>query len=68
MLALHGLGLESSSFTGLAQGVNDLGLSMLAADLPGFRLHPGAGSSLDDAHANRSVLGLSRPASMRSRW
>lgn len=40
VLALHGLGLESSSFTGLARGVNDLGLAMLAADLPGFGATP----------------------------
>jgi pimeloyl-ACP methyl ester carboxylesterase len=40
VLALHGLGVESSSFTGLATAVGDLGLRMMAADLPGFGLTP----------------------------
>jgi len=40
VLALHGLGLESSSFTGLARGVTELGFRMMAGDLPGFGLTP----------------------------
>lgn len=40
VLALHGLGLESSSFTGLAEGVANLGMRMMAIDLPGFGLSP----------------------------
>jgi pimeloyl-ACP methyl ester carboxylesterase len=40
VVALHGLGVESSSFTGLAEAVADRGMRMLAADLPGFGLTP----------------------------
>lgn len=40
VLALHGLGLESTSFTGLAEHVVDLGLEMIAVDLPGFGMTP----------------------------
>jgi pimeloyl-ACP methyl ester carboxylesterase len=40
VIALHGLGLESSSFTGLAAGVVERGFRMIAADLPGFGTTP----------------------------
>jgi pimeloyl-ACP methyl ester carboxylesterase len=58
VLALHGLGLESSSFTGLAQGVNELGLEMLAADLPGFGLTPAPEAPLSPAVLAQPVLEL----------
>ena len=58
VLALHGLGLESSSFTGLARGVNDLGLGMLAADLPGFGLTPAPDRPLTPATLAEPVLEL----------
>ncbi len=56
VLALHGLGLESSSFTGLAEGVNDLGMSMLAADLPGFGMTPLPEEDLTPAVLAQPVL------------
>jgi pimeloyl-ACP methyl ester carboxylesterase len=58
VLALHGLGLESSSFTGLARGVNELGLQMIAADLPGFGLTPAPDEPLTPAVLARPVLDL----------
>jgi pimeloyl-ACP methyl ester carboxylesterase len=58
VLALHGLGLESSSFTGLAQGVTDLGLRMLAADLPGFGKTPAPDRALTPAVLAEPVLEL----------
>jgi pimeloyl-ACP methyl ester carboxylesterase len=58
VLALHGLGLESSSFTGLAQGVVDLGLRMLAADLPGFGKTPLPDAPLTPAVLAEPVLDL----------
>jgi pimeloyl-ACP methyl ester carboxylesterase len=60
VLALHGLGLESSSFTGLARGVTDLGLRMLAADLPGFGKTPAPDRGLTPAVLAESVLDLAR--------
>jgi len=60
VLALHGLGLESSSFTGLAEGVVDLGLRMLAADLPGFGQTPAPDAPLSPAVLADSVLDLAR--------
>ncbi|MEZ5141014.1 MAG: alpha/beta hydrolase [Acidimicrobiales bacterium] len=58
VLALHGLGLESSSFTGLARGVAALGLQMLAADLPGFGLTPAPEEPLTPAVLVEPVLDL----------
>ena len=58
VLALHGLGLESSSFTGLARGVTELGLQMMAADLPGFGLTPAPEEPLTPAVLARPVLDL----------
>ena len=58
VLALHGLGLESSSFTGLARGVTDLGLQMMAADLPGFGQTPAPDTPLSPAVLARPVLEL----------
>jgi pimeloyl-ACP methyl ester carboxylesterase len=58
VLALHGLGLESSSFTGLARGVTQLGLQMIAADLPGFGLTPAPDEPLTPAVLARPVLDL----------
>ena len=58
VLALHGLGLESSSFTGLARGVTKLGLQMMAADLPGFGLTPAPAEQLTPAVLARPVLDL----------
>ena len=58
VLALHGLGLESSSFTGLARGINELGLQMLAADLPGFGLTPAPETPLSPAVLAQPVLEL----------
>ena len=58
VLALHGLGLESSSFTGLARGVTDLGLQMMAADLPGFGRTPLPGTQLTPAVLAGPVLEL----------
>jgi pimeloyl-ACP methyl ester carboxylesterase len=60
VLALHGLGLESSSFTGLAQGVVDLGLRMLAADLPGFGQTPAPDAPLSPPVLAQSVIDLAR--------
>lgn len=60
VLALHGLGLESSSFTGLAQGVVDRGLRMLAADLPGFGKTPAPDAALTPAVLAEPVLDLAR--------
>lgn len=40
VIALHGLGLESSSFTGIGEAVAERGMRMMAADLPGFGLTP----------------------------
>lgn len=58
MLALHGLGLESSSFTGLAKGISGLGLQMMAADLPGFGLTPAPKTPLTAAALAQPVLEL----------
>jgi pimeloyl-ACP methyl ester carboxylesterase len=58
VLALHGLGLESSSFTGLAEGVTQLGLRMMAADLPGFGLTPAPETPLTPAVLAEPVLEL----------
>jgi pimeloyl-ACP methyl ester carboxylesterase len=60
VLALHGLGLESSSFTGLARGVADLGLCMLAADLPGFGKTPAPDAPLTPAVLAEPVVDLAR--------
>src|SRR4029450_12404352 len=60
VIALHGLGLESSSFTGLAAGVAALGLRMLAADLPGFRKTPAPEAPLTPAVLAEPVLDLAR--------
>ena len=60
VVALHGLGLESSSFTGLAEGVAALGLRMLAADLPGFGKTPAPGVALTPAVLAEPVLDLAR--------
>ena len=60
VLALHGLGLESSSFTGLARGVTDLGLRMLAADLPGFGQTPAPDAPLTAAVLAEPVIDLAR--------
>jgi 3-oxoadipate enol-lactonase len=60
VLALHGLGLESSSFTGLARGVADMGLRMLAADLPGFGQTPAPDAALTPAVLAGPVLELAR--------
>lgn len=40
VIALHGLGLDASSFTGLAHSVVGSGMRMIAADLPGFGRTP----------------------------
>jgi pimeloyl-ACP methyl ester carboxylesterase len=58
VLALHGLGLESSSFTGLAQAVAARGLRMLAADLPGFGRTPASGAPLTPAVLAEPVIEL----------
>ena len=58
VLALHGLGLESSSFTGLARGITELGLQMMAADLPGFGLTPAPEAPLSPEVLARPVLEL----------
>jgi pimeloyl-ACP methyl ester carboxylesterase len=60
VIALHGLGLESSSFTGLAEGVAALGLRMLAADLPGFGKTPAPKVALTPAVLAEPVLDLAR--------
>lgn len=60
VLALHGLGLESSSFTGLAQGVNALGMRMLAVDLPGFGKTPAPQHPLTAAALAAPVIELAR--------
>lgn len=61
MLALHGLGLESSMFTGLARGVVDLGLRMLAVDLPGFGQTPApANTPLSPSVLAKPVIDLAR--------
>jgi len=61
VVALHGLGLESSSFTGLAEGVAALGLRMLAADLPGFGKTPAPEvAALTPAILAEPVLDLAR--------
>jgi pimeloyl-ACP methyl ester carboxylesterase len=58
VLALHGLGLESSSFTGLAEGVADMGLGMRAADLPGFGQTPAPDAPLSPRILAEPVLEL----------
>lgn len=58
VVALHGLGLESSSFTGLSQAVTDLGFRMLAADLPGFGRTPLPDAPLTPAVMAEPVLDL----------
>jgi len=60
VLALHGLGLDSSSFTGLARGVAGLGLRMLAADLPGFGKTPAPDVPLTPAVLGEPVIELAR--------
>jgi pimeloyl-ACP methyl ester carboxylesterase len=60
VLALHGLGVESSMFTGLARGVGDLGLRMLAADLPGFGRTPAPDAPLTPPVLAEPVLDLAR--------
>lgn len=60
VLALHGLGLDSSSFTGLAKGVVGLGLRMLAADLPGFGKTPAPEVPLTPAVLGEPVIELAR--------
>jgi len=58
VLALHGLGLEASSFTGLAQGVVGLGFRLLAADLPGFGKTPAPDLPLTPAVLGQPVIEL----------
>lgn len=60
VLALHGLGLDSASFTGLARGVTGLGLRMLAADLPGFGKTPAPDVPLTPAALGEPVIELAR--------
>ncbi len=60
VLALHGLGLESSSFTGLARGVTQQGLRMMAADLPGFGTTPVPDGPLTMRRLAEPVLELAR--------
>lgn len=60
VLALHGLGLESSSFTGLAYGVVERGCTMIAADLPGFGLTPLPDGPLTPTALARPVVELAR--------
>jgi pimeloyl-ACP methyl ester carboxylesterase len=60
VLALHGLGLDSSSFTGLARAVAGLGLRMLAADLPGFGRTPAPDGPLTPAALGEPVIELAR--------
>jgi len=60
VLALHGLGLESSSFTGLAEAVADMGLRVLAADLPGFGKTPVPDAGLSPAVLAEPVIALAR--------
>jgi pimeloyl-ACP methyl ester carboxylesterase len=58
VLALHGLGLDSSSFTGLANALVDRGFHMMAADLPGFGLTPNPGHPLSPSALAEPVLEL----------
>jgi len=60
VLALHGLGLESSSFTGLAEGVAGLGMRMMAVDLPGFGQSPAPEEPLTPARLAAPVIELAR--------
>jgi pimeloyl-ACP methyl ester carboxylesterase len=60
VLALHGLGLDSASFTELARGVAGLGLRMLAADLPGFGKTPAPDVPLTPAVLGEPVIELAR--------
>lgn len=60
VLALHGLGLESTAFTGLARGVVGMGMRMLAADLPGFGKTPAWGEPLTAAVLAQPVIELAR--------
>ncbi len=58
VLALHGLGVESSMFTGLARGISDLGLRLLAVDLPGFGKTPAPDRRLTPAVLAEPVIEL----------
>jgi len=58
VLALHGLGLESSAFTGLARAVTERGFRMMAADLPGFGLTPAPKVPLSPSVLAEPVLEL----------
>jgi len=60
VLALHGLGLDSSSFTGLANGVQKLGMRMLAVDLPGFGQTPAPDAPLTSPVLAAPVIELAR--------
>lgn len=60
VLALHGLGLESSSFTGLGDEVVRRGYRMLAVDLPGFGLSPAPGRGLSPPVMAGPVIELAR--------
>lgn len=56
ILALHGLGLESTAFTGLASYIIDHGFELIAADLPGFGLSPSPDGPLTPAALTEPVL------------
>ena len=58
VLALHGLGLESSSFIGVGDEMVERGFRMMAADLPGFGLTPASGRPLTPAAMAEPVLEL----------
>ena len=60
VVALHGLGLESCSFTGLARGVLGLGLRMIAVDLPGFGKTPAPQRPLTPTVLGEPVIELAR--------
>ena len=60
VLALHGLGLESSSFTGLGDEIVERGYRMMAADLPGFGLTPAPGAPLSPPVLAAPVVELAR--------
>lgn len=58
VLALHGLGLDSSAYTGFAQRVVGMGRQMIAADLPGFGLSPAPDIPLSPAVLAEPVIEL----------
>lgn len=60
VIALHGLGLESTSFGGLGRSLAGHGLRFLAADLPGFGQTPAPGGPLTPAVLAEPVLELAR--------